>query len=283
MTHLHAEHLTLAYERAPVVNDLVLRIKHGRITALVGPNGSGKSTVLKGLARLLEPAGGAVYLNGQAITQLSRRQLAHHISILPQQTEAPPALTVRDLIAHGRFPHRRSLGFSDAHDHEMIEWAITTTHLTEIADRPLTTLSGGQRQRAWIAMALAQDAPLLLLDEPTTFLDVAHQLEVLELLDRLNREQDRTIVMVLHELNHAARYAHHLIVMQAGRIATEGPPADVICPEVLRQVFGIEADIFPCPRRGVPVCVPHTRCTSAPDSYDNAKKPQMNTDEHGWV
>lgn len=260
MSELRAECLSLAYDETAVIADLDLSIPSGRITALVGPNGCGKSTLLRGFARLLPPRGGAVYLDGAAIFRLPTKEVARRLGILPQGPVAPEALTVRELVAQGRFPHQRWFQQWSAEDEWATERALTITGMTELAARPVDELSGGQRQRAWIAMTLAQDTEVLLLDEPTTFLDLAHQLEVLQLLDRLNEEEGRTIVMVLHDLNHAARHAHHMVAMRDGQVVMTGPPEVVMRPDMLRAVFAVEADVIPDPRTGAPLCIPYGLC-----------------------
>ena len=252
---LETRAVTLAYDGPAIVSDLNLSIPAGKITALIGPNGCGKSTLLRGLARLLKPRAGAVYLDGSLIAKVSTRDVARRLGILPQSPVAPEGLTVGDLVAQGRYPHQRWFQQWSKEDARMVEQALATTGLTGMADRPLDTLSGGQRQRAWIAMALAQGTSILLLDEPTTFLDLAHQLEVLHLLRRLNEEDGRTVVLVIHDLNHAARFAHHLVAMVGGRIMIEGPPEQVMTPRVLHDVFGVDAEIVPDPRTGAPLCI----------------------------
>lgn len=248
--------LTLAYDSAPVIQDLNLDIPVGQMTALVGPNGCGKSTLLRGLARLLKPRSGTVYLDGASIFKLSTKEVAKQLGILPQGPVTPEGLSVRDLVAQGRYPHQSWLQQWSKTDEWMVQQALTTTGITDLADRPLETLSGGQRQRAWIAMALAQDTEILLLDEPTTFLDLAHQVEVLDLLSDLNQTQGRTIVMVLHDLNQACRYADHLVAVQQGRIFAQGVPAQVLTEEMVRQVFGLECRIVADPVAGTPLCIP---------------------------
>jgi iron complex transport system ATP-binding protein len=255
VSELRTERLTLAYDGAPVLADLDLLVPAGRITALVGPNGCGKSTLLRGLARLLKPRGGAVFLDGAALRDLPTKELAKRLGILPQGPVAPEGLTVRELVAQGRYPHQRWFRQWDAEDERATVDALAITGMAGLADRPVDALSGGQRQRAWIAMTLAQGTETLLLDEPTTFLDLAHQTEVLLLLDRLNREEGRTIVMVLHDLNHAARHAHHLVAMSDGRVVVAGPPREVLTPALMRAVFGVDADVVPDPRDGAPLCV----------------------------
>lgn len=227
------------------------------ITGIVGPNGCGKSTLLRSLARLMKPKGGAVYLDGDAISRLPTREVATRLGILPQSPEAPEGLTVRELAAQGRYPHQSWFQQWSKGDEAAVEKALETTGMRELADRPLDTLSGGQRQRGWISMALAQETETLLLDEPTTFLDMAHQLEVLQLSDRLNRSEGRTILMVIHDLNNAARYSHQMIALKSGEVFAAGRPREVVTAELLRNVFGVEADIVPDPRNGIPLCIPH--------------------------
>lgn len=257
MATLNTSHLDIAYEDRLIVQDLNISIPQGKITALVGANGSGKSTILKTMARILHPKGGSVLLDGKSIHKQSTREVAKQLAILPQNPTAPEGLTVYELVSYGRFPHQKGFGGLKSEDRDVINWAIEATGMNEFSDRALEHLSGGQRQRAWIAMALAQETDILFLDEPTTFLDMAHQLEVLQLLEELNAESGRTIVMVVHDLNHAARYAHHMIAIKKGQAIAVGAPEEVVTSEVLRQVFGIEADIVTDPRSGVPLCLPY--------------------------
>lgn len=254
---LRADRLSLGYLAETVVEDLDLAIPIGRITALVGPNGSGKSTILKAMARILTPRKGAVLLDGIAIQKQPTRQVARELSILPQSPEVPAGLTVGELVSYGRFPHQAGLGLASAADHDIIARALEITRMRTFEHRAVDELSGGQRQRAWIAMALAQDTPIMLLDEPTTHLDMAHQLDVLQLLQRLNAEEGRTIVMVVHDLNHAARFAHHMVAIDQGRVVTAGSPASVLTAELVREVFRIEADIVTDARHNVPMCIPY--------------------------
>ncbi|SFS86494.1 ABC transporter ATP-binding protein [Paenibacillus sp. 453mf] len=257
MFRLETTGLSIAYEDRLIVEDLNIQIPQGRITALVGANGSGKSTILKTMARLMQPKAGHVLLDGKSIHKQSTREVAKQLAILPQNPTAPEGLTVTELVSYGRFPYQKGFGSLKEEDKKMIEWAIDATGLNEFHDRPIDQLSGGQRQRAWIAMALAQDTDILFLDEPTTFLDMAHQLEVLQLLEELNISSQRTIVMVVHDLNHATRYAHHMIAIKQGKAAAVGSPQEVMTTEVMREVFGIEADIITDPRTGVPLCLPY--------------------------
>ncbi len=254
---LKTEQLTLMYDTALIIDQLTVEVVGGQITALVGPNGCGKSTLLRGLARLLKPKAGAVMLDGVAIHRIPTKMLARQIGILPQSPTAPEGLTVRELVAQGRYPHQTWFQQWSEADEAATNKALTITNMTALADRPVDALSGGQRQRAWIAMALAQETTTLLLDEPTTFLDMAHQLEVLHLLERLNKEEKRTIIMVVHDLNHATRFAQQIIAMANGEIVATGTPQAVVTPETIRSVFGVEADIVLDPRTGTPLCIPY--------------------------
>ncbi|MFE6074447.1 ABC transporter ATP-binding protein [Paenibacillus sp. NPDC057886] len=257
MFRLETSKLDIAYEERLIVEDLNIQIPQGKITALVGANGSGKSTILKTMARIMNPKAGSVLLDGKSIHKQSTREVAKQLAILPQNPTAPEGLTVTELVSYGRFPYQKGFGSMRAEDKRMIEWAIEVTGMTEFHDRPIDQLSGGQRQRAWIAMALAQETDILFLDEPTTFLDMAHQLEVLQLLEQLNATANRTIVMVVHDLNHASRYAHHMIGIKKGKAIATGSPVEVMNSDVLREVFNIEADIVIDPRSGVPLCLPY--------------------------
>ena len=256
VSKLRTEKVTLSYKETAVIEGMTVEVPEGRITSVVGPNGCGKSTLLRSLARLMKPRGGAIYLDGDAISNLPTREVARRLGILPQSPVAPESLTVRELTAQGRYPHQSWLRQWSREDERAVEKALETTGIIGLADRSLDTLSGGQRQRAWISMTLAQETGTLLLDEPTTFLDMAHQLEVLQLLERLNREEGRTILMVLHDLNNAARYSHHVIALSEGKVFNAGPPGEVVTPELLRKVFHVEADIVPDPRTGMPLCIP---------------------------
>lgn len=253
--------LSLAYEKTIVIRDLDLAIPTRKITALVGPNGCGKSTLLRGLARLLKPVKGTIYLNSTSILNLSTKEVAKRLGILPQSPAAPEGLTVRELVAQGRYPHQSWLQQWSGEDNRLLEQALHITGMQEFADRPLDTLSGGQRQRAWIAMALAQNTPILLLDEPTTFLDLAHQIEILDLLDELNQKDGRTIVMVLHDLNQACRYADHLIAVRAGTVYAQGKPTEVMTESMVREVFGLKSRIVQDPVVGTPMCIPISQRT----------------------
>lgn len=254
---LKTENLTIRYDKRDVIHNLHLEIPTGKITALVGANGSGKSTILKTIARILTPRLGAVYLDGKSIHHLPSKMVAQQLAILPQTPEAPEGTTVEQLVGFGRFPYQRGIRGLSSQDRQIIDWAIERTGLSSFRHQAIDELSGGQRQRAWIAMALAQDTKILLLDEPTTYLDMAHQHEVLSLLKELNEEQKRTIVMVVHDLNHASRFAHYMITINQGSIYSQGTPKKVMTKEMLRDVFRVDADIINDPRTGVPLCIPY--------------------------
>ncbi|MBD1892491.1 ABC transporter ATP-binding protein [Coleofasciculus sp. FACHB-SPT9] len=256
MNRLSTRRLTLAYEGVPIIKNLDLAIPEGKITALVGANGCGKSTLLRGLARLLKPRNGTVYLDAADLFKLSTKEVAKQLGILPQGPVAPEGLTVRDLVALGRYPYQNWLQQWSKEDERLVALALATTGMTELAERSLDTLSGGQRQRAWIAMALAQDTEILLLDEPTTFLDLAHQIEVLDLLLELNQTQGRTLVMVLHDLNQACRYADYLVAVKEGCVYAHGTPMQVMTEAMVREVFGLGCRIVEDPVAGTPMCIP---------------------------
>jgi iron complex transport system ATP-binding protein len=253
---LLAKGLSLAYDGAPVVHDLDLEIPPGRITVIVGGNGCGKSTLLRGIARLLRPSAGEVLLDGTAVHGRPAKDVARIIGILPQSPTAPEGITVADLVGRGRYPHQGWFRQWTSTDDAVVTAALAATDTLELAARRVEELSGGQAQRVWIAMALAQDPDILLLDEPTTFLDVTHQLEVLDLLHELNRTRGATVVMVLHDLNLAARYADHLVVMHAGQVQAIGSPTEVLTPELVAAAFNLRARIVPDPVCGSPMVVP---------------------------
>jgi iron complex transport system ATP-binding protein len=255
-SRLTAQDLTLAYEDRTVVEGLDLRIPDGQVTVIVGPNACGKSTLLRALGRLLKPRRGVVLLDGAELARVPRKQIARTVGVLPQSPTPPDGITVADLVARGRQPHQTWWRQWSEDDERATAEALERTATADLAERPVEELSGGQRQRAWIAMALAQDTDLLLLDEPTTFLDIAHQVEVLDLIRQLNHERGRTVVAVLHDLNQAARYADHLVAMKAGRIIAQGPPRDVVTAELVQEVFGLTSVVVPDPVTGGPLVVP---------------------------
>jgi iron complex transport system ATP-binding protein len=253
---LRAEQVRLGYGDRTVVDGLDLDVVAGTVTAVIGPNGCGKSTLLRALGRLLKPTAGQVVLDGKRIDRVPTREVAKVLGLLPQAPSAPEGLTVADLVARGRHPHQAWYRQWSADDEDAVAQALDWTGIADLAERPVDQLSGGQRQRAWISMALAQGTDLLLLDEPTTFLDLAHQVDVLELVRRLHSEAGRTVVMVLHDLNLAARYADRLVAMREGRIVAAGRPAEVITEELLEEVFGLAARVIPDPVAGTPLVVP---------------------------
>ncbi|NLU69408.1 ABC transporter ATP-binding protein [Streptomyces sp. HNM0574] len=246
----------LGYAGREIVSGLTADIPPGRITMVVGPNACGKSTLLRSMARLLPPLSGSVLLDGRDIRTLPSRQLAATLGILPQTPVAPEGITVADLVGRGRYPHQGWFRVWTAEDDAAVAEALLATDVLELAGRPVDELSGGQRQRVWIAMALAQHTDVLLLDEPTTYLDVSHQLDVLDLLTDLNQERGVTLVTVLHDLNLACRYADHLLVMKDGRIVAEGDPGEVVTERLIADVFGMRSTVVPDPASGTPMIVP---------------------------
>ncbi|VVO04355.1 ABC transporter ATP-binding protein [Pseudomonas fluorescens] len=252
MATLQTRDLYLGYGRRMVVNGLDLHIPQGQVTVIVGPNGCGKSTLLAGLARLNKPRSGAVLLNGQPIGSLATRDVARLLALLPQDASAPEGITVNELIRFGRQPHQGLMRQWSAQDQLIVESALQAANLVELADRALESMSGGQRQRAWMAMAIAQDTPLLLLDEPTSALDLGHQIEVFELVRQLSHA-GKTVVMVLHDLSSACRYADHLVAMKAGRIVIEGAPDTVVTSALIEELYGVSCMLVKCPRTGAPV------------------------------
>ena len=242
-----------------VLSGLDLQIPPGRVTAIVGANGSGKSTLLRTMARLHRPSAGAVLLDGRDVAGLPTREVARTLGLLPQSPLTPDGITVRDLVARGRTPHTSLWRQWSAADEAAVSAALHATRMTGLADRPVDALSGGQRQRVWIAMVVAQETPLLLLDEPTTYLDLAHQLDVLHLVGQLNREQGRTVVMVLHDLAQACRFADHLVALRNGAVIAAGAPTEVVDPEMVRRVFDVDCRILSDPVTGDPVVVPVAR------------------------
>ncbi|MGO1853903.1 MAG: ABC transporter ATP-binding protein [Microbacteriaceae bacterium] len=253
---LTAEGLTLRYDDRTVIENLDVTLTEGQVTVILGANACGKSTLLRGLARLLTPAKGRVLLGGKDVTSLAPKALARRVGFLPQAATAPGGVTVAELVARGRYPHQRLLQQWSPEDADAVNQAMRATGVAVLRDRPVDELSGGQRQRAWIAMLLAQETPVMLLDEPTTYLDVAHQLEVLELCRRLNQAERRTVVLVLHDLDQACRYADHLIVMHEGRVLSTGAPAEVMTSDLIAEAFGLDALVQQHPVTGTPMIVP---------------------------
>jgi ABC-type cobalamin/Fe3+-siderophores transport system ATPase subunit len=241
---IRAAGLDVQIDRTPILHDVDLRIRPGAFTAIVGPNGCGKSTFLRTLVRLLRPSGGEVDLDGRDLRDWPAKEAARRIALLPQSAQAPAGITVRDLIARGRFPHQSLLRQWSIDDERAVAGAIAAIGMADMADRLVEDLSGGQRQRVWIAMVLAQQTEIVLLDEPTTFLDIAHQLEVLELARALVTEQQRTVVAVLHDLQQAARYADELVVLAEGRVVAQGAPDDILTRELVAEVFGVQARLI---------------------------------------
>ncbi|SDR06260.1 ABC transporter ATP-binding protein [Thermostaphylospora chromogena] len=250
--------LTLGYDERVVARELDIVIPDESFTVIIGPNACGKSTTLRALARMLKPSRGAVYLDGSVITSLPSKEVARRLGLLPQSSIVPEGITVSDLVARGRYPHQRLMRQWSRRDEAAVAAAMAATGVTDLADRPVDELSGGQRQRVWLAMVLAQETRILLLDEPTTFLDIAHQIEVLDLCADLH-EQGRTLVAVLHDLNQACRYATHLIVMRDGRIVAQGDPSQIVTAELVEEVFDLRCEIVEDPQTGTPMIVPESR------------------------
>lgn len=257
MANLQTKQLTLSYGGGPIIDSLDMAVPAGKITVLIGSNGCGKSTLLKSMARLLKPKSGAIVLDGKDITHTNTKQIARKLSILPQGPVAPQELTVFQLVKLGRYPHQNWFNQWSEEDERHVWDAIRLTQLEELAERPVESLSGGQRQRAWIAMTFAQDTDMILLDEPTTYLDLSHQVEVLDILYELNRSQQRTIVMVLHDLNLAARYADHMVAVANRTVLASGPPEAIMTSETIEQVFHMPCIVVKDPLFGTPMCVPY--------------------------
>ncbi|RYV51554.1 ABC transporter ATP-binding protein [Pengzhenrongella frigida] len=266
---LLAQGLTLAYDRLVVAEDLSVAIPRGSFTVIIGPNGCGKSTLLRALARTLKPRAGRVLLDGEPMDKMRTRAIAQRLALLPQSPIAPEAITVGDLVARGRYPHQSLLRQWSAADARIVADAMAATEVSDLRDRHVADLSGGQRQRVWLAMALAQETDLLLLDEPTTFLDIAHQFEVMDLLAS-QHERGRTLVAVLHDLNQAARYGSFLIAMRKGRVVAQGTPAEVVTEDLVREVFGLECRVLPDPETGTPMVVPARRNAHVRHTPDHA-------------
>lgn len=279
MNTLEAKGLGLSYGGDFIFENLDLTVPIGKITVFIGSNGCGKSTLLRSMARLLKPQRGSVVLNGADIASLSTKDVARKLAILPQGPTAPEGLTVMQLVKQGRYPYQSWLRQWSREDEDAVTAALASTGLTELADRTVDSLSGGQRQRAWIAMTLAQETPLILLDEPTTYLDLTHQIEVLDLLYELNVQEQRTIVMVLHDINLACRYADHIVAIRDGSIKAKGAPGEIINSELMQTVFQLPCEIIPDPLYGTPMCVPRGKGMHRPSAVkqEPAEPKQLTT------
>ncbi|MBV7389933.1 MULTISPECIES: ABC transporter ATP-binding protein [Enterococcus] len=254
MTKLHTADLVVGYEKKIVIKDVTIEIPDGKITSLIGPNGSGKTTLLKAMARILIPKSGTVFVDGEDVQRQDSKQVAQKIASLSQNSQAVNGLKVAEIVAYGRFPYQKGFSSLKQMDHELIRWALDACNITHLKDRPIASLSGGQQQRVWIAMALAQDTDILILDEPITFLDPAHQLEILELLETIN-QQGKTILMTIHDLNHASRFSDHILGMKEGILTFQGTPKEIFTPENLAQLFDIQATIIESTENRKPIVV----------------------------
>ncbi|KAB8033155.1 ABC transporter ATP-binding protein [Fluviispira multicolorata] len=256
MNKIKCTNLSVSYFDKIVLNNVNIKIEKNKITALIGSNGSGKSTLLKTIARIIQPSSGQVYLDGKLIQSYSSQEVARILSILPQSPEAPQEFTVERLVQYGRFPRQSFFGSLNQNDYEAIEWALKSTHMIELKNKRLSDLSGGQRQRAWIAMALAQESEYIFLDEPTTYLDMRHQIEVLNILQSLNKNQNKTIVMVVHDINHAAKIAHNVIAIKNGQVFTDGTIKQILDEKVIENIFGVKGIIINDKLNNIPLFFP---------------------------
>ena len=255
MEAISVKKLSVAYEDNIIIDDMNLSIPKGKISIIIGANGCGKSTLLKSIARVIKAKSGDIFINEKNIKSQKEKYIATQVAFLPQGPVCPSGITVKELVAFGRFPHQRMIGGLNRHDKEVIDWAIEETGLKEFADREVENLSGGQRQRAWIAMTLAQETDIIMLDEPTTYLDMSYQLEVLQVLEKLNKQKNITIIMVLHELNNACRFASNIIGLKKGKIICEGTPMEAITKENLREIYGIEGKLQLSENKNYPICI----------------------------
>lgn len=273
MKAIQTKELTLSYGDTTIINSLDLQIPKGEITVFIGGNGCGKSTLLRSVARLLKPKSGSILIDGKSINKLSTKDVAKRMAILPQSPEAPEGLTVLQLVKQGRYPYQSWLKQWSEEDEKAVMDALKATNMIEFAERSVDSLSGGQRQRAWIAMTLAQDTDIILLDEPTTYLDMTHQIEILDLLFDLYEKENRTIVMVLHDLNLACRYAHNIVAIQDKGIYAQGKPEEVITCQLVQEVFRMQAHVTTDPLFGTPLCIPYGkgRCLLNPIGVNNEK------------
>lgn len=272
-TRLSGTNLSLGYHDTIISDNLDVAVPDGGFTVIIGPNACGKSTLLRALSRLLKPRRGAVHLDGKLIESYPAKQLARRLGLLPQTSVAPDGITVADLVARGRYPHQKLLRHWSSTDETAVRAAMSATGVTDLSARPVDELSGGQRQRVWVAMALAQQTPLLLLDEPTTFLDIAHQIDILELCRDLHRRHHRTLVAVLHDINHACRYATHLIAMRDGAVVASGAPDQIVTADLIEEVFGLPCVIMPDPVTGTPMAIPRARPGRPHDAQPETASP----------
>ncbi|NEE23094.1 ABC transporter ATP-binding protein [Streptomyces sp. SID7499] len=270
VNRLSAENVTLAYDQRVIAEQLSVEIPDQSFTVIVGPNACGKSTLLRALSRMLKPNEGRVLLDGNVIQSMPAKKVARTLGLLPQSSVAPDGITVADLVGRGRYPHQGILRQWSTEDERVVQESMRQTGVAELGDRYVDELSGGQRQRVWIAMALAQQTPLLLLDEPTTYLDIQHQIDVLDLCAELHDEQGRTLVAVLHDLNHAARYATHLVALREGRVIAEGAPKDIVTAGLVEEVFGLRCQVIDDPETGTPLVVPAARKARAGTAVQKA-------------
>ena len=278
LDRLRARDVTIGYDARVISKGLTVDIPDNEFTVIIGPNACGKSTLLRSLARMLVPSAGAVLLDGQSISSLKSKEVARRLGLLPQSSVAPDGITVADLVARGRYPHQKLLRQWSRTDEEIVAGALAATNVADLADRSVDELSGGQRQRVWLAMALAQQTPILLLDEPTTYLDIAHQIEMLDLCADLHARQGRTLVAVLHDLNHACRYATHLIAMRAGAVVATGRPSEIVTAQLVEDVFGLACRVIDDPETGTPLIVPLARAAlRGPDLHHPDAPPAVPT------